>query len=397
MKVLVLDEWLPYPADTGKKLRTYNLMRHLTRAAEVTYVYYGKGGEPLPPDWGPGTRLVAVPDLRPAKGSTAYWLRVALNVLRPLPFSAEFASSPRLVETLARLVRENPFDVLLCEGAGYARMLAVIPHPHRVLMAHNVEHLQWIRFAKARRSPVIKVFAWWQHRKMHAYETWLFRRYQRITTVSAEDRELLLRMVPHPNVQVVENGVDLDYFRPQPGERDRNRVAFSGSMDAFSNADAAAYYVWNIHPLVRARRPDAEFSIVGKDPDEYTRNLASVQGVHVTGSVPDVRPYAGRAAAAVVPLRIGGGSRLKILEAMAMGVVVVSTTIGAEGLAVTPGKDILIADQPQQFADAVLECMERGPRIAEIESRASALVRERYSWERIGREMTRMILGDQAS
>jgi len=203
-----------------------------------------------------------------------------------------------------------------------------------------------------------------------------------VIAVSPADAAVLRDEFGAPRVSVIETGVDTDYFRPtDPGLREPDHVVFVGSMDWLPNEDAVRWFVEEILARIRTRRPAARLTIVGRDPPAAVRALGNGgRGVTVTGRVPDVRTWLARASAVVVPLRIGSGTRLKIFEAMACGAAVVSTTIGAEGLAVTPGRDILLADAPEQFAAAVVELLEDPARARALGERARRLVEERFDW-----------------
>jgi glycosyltransferase involved in cell wall biosynthesis len=181
----------------------------------------------------------------------------------------------------------------------------------------------------------------------------------------------------------VPTGVDTDYFRPSGTPARATELVFTGSMDWLPNQDAMRYFCRHVLPLVRANEPGARLTIVGRSPTPAVLSLAKEAGVRVTGRVDDVRPYMDDAAVYIVPLRIGGGTRLKIFEAMAMGKAVVSTTVGAEGLPVADGEHLLIADEPQSFADAVVRVIrDRGQR-ERLGSAARALVLERYDWSAV--------------
>jgi glycosyltransferase involved in cell wall biosynthesis len=196
-------------------------------------------------------------------------------------------------------------------------------------------------------------------------------------------------MAPDARVSVIENGVDVGYYsgfkgRRRTDEARRYRVVFVGSMDYHANADAAVYFAREVWPMMRQHKPELVFTIVGRNPTPEVRALAALPGIEVTGTVDDVRPYYREALAAVVPLRIGGGSRLKILEAMAAGVPVISTRLGAEGLTIHDGQNIILAETPDDFRHALLDFFENTEQWQRLSSAASTLVRTRYDWSAIG-------------
>ena len=199
---------------------------------------------------------------------------------------------------------------------------------------------------------------------------------------------------------VVPNGVDLDYFHVLPQPIQRRHLVFTGSMDWRPNQDAARYFVREILPLLKQVRPELECTFVGRNPPADIERLADIPGVHITGTVGDVRPYVERAAVYIVPLRIGGGSRLKILEALAMGRAVVSTTVGAEGLDVVHDKHLLLADDPRTFADCVLRLLDDQQRCRSLSTEGRRLVEQHYGWDALADRFgnfVREVVGDATS
>ena len=221
---------------------------------------------------------------------------------------------------------------------------------------------------------------------MLRFEERTLARFDGVLAVSDADRETLHALYPgaiRQPVHVVPTGVDTEFFSPAPSEPGSRNLVFTGSMDWLPNEDAMNYFCRDILPLVRAEQPDVTLSIVGRTPTPAVKRLAEVPGVTVTGRVDDVRPYMKAAAVYVVPLRIGGGTRLKIFEAMSMAKAVVSTTVGAEGLPVTSGGNAMLADQPASFARAIVELLRDVDRRAALESAARALVVEHYDWSAV--------------
>jgi glycosyltransferase involved in cell wall biosynthesis len=225
-----------------------------------------------------------------------------------------------------------------------------------------------------------------QWRRMLRFERAALERFELVLAVSDTDARTFERLYPRAlraPVHVVQTGVDTTYFSPAPDAARPAHLVFTGSMDWLPNEDGVVHFVEEILPRIRSRMPGVTFSIVGRAPTPAVRRLADQTGIEVTGRVDDVRPHVAAAHVYVVPLRIGGGTRLKIFEAMAMGKAVVSTTIGAEGLPVTDGRDIVIADGPEAFADAVVRVIDQPEVRQRIESAARRLVVERYDWSSV--------------
>jgi glycosyltransferase involved in cell wall biosynthesis len=209
------------------------------------------------------------------------------------------------------------------------------------------------------------------------------------TVCSERERNLLLERVPNARIEVIGNGVDVDFFSNIRESSPRRSLIFVGSMDYHANIDAALYFANEVWPLVRDRRPDLEFVIVGSRPAPEILALRSQPGITVTGTVDDVRPFYGRALAVVAPVRVASGTRLKVLEAMAAGVPVISTTLGVEGLTVTAGNDVLVADAPAEMADTVAALDTESPLWQSIARNARELVKTRYDWPIIGERLRR--------
>ena len=224
---------------------------------------------------------------------------------------------------------------------------------------------------------------------MLRFEGRTLRRFDGVLAVSDADRSTFARLYPGAidgDVHIVATGVDTEFFSPSPSPPAGRGLVFTGSMDWLPNEDGMLYFVREILPLIRAQEPDVTLSIIGRSPTPAVRRLAEEGGVEVTGSVDDVRPHIAAGRVYIVPLRIGGGTRLKIFEAMGMAKAIVSTTIGAEGLPVTSGRDIAIADEPASFADAVVRLIRDDAARQQLEAAARTLVVERYDWSAVAQD-----------
>jgi glycosyltransferase involved in cell wall biosynthesis len=258
-----------------------------------------------------------------------------------------------------------------------------------VLFEHNVEHMIWRRVAGLERRPA--------RRALLEIEAWKVRHAERraceaadlVVAVSEDDRRRLQALAPRSRCVAIPTGVDTTYFKPSTAPEIPNRLVFTGSMDWFPNEDAIGHFIDAILPRIRTEMPDVTLSVVGRNPSAALRARAEGAGVVVTGTVDDVRPYVDEAALYIVPLRAGGGTRLKIFEALAMGKAVVSTTVGAEGLAVTPGRDVAIADRPDEFAQTVIALLRDRVRRQALGRAGRLLVQRRYSWEQVSSEFDR--------
>jgi len=252
-----------------------------------------------------------------------------------------------------------------------------------VLFTHNVESEIWRRHRDTRTRVIPRALMASQYRKMLRFERNALTRFDGVLAVSDADAAAFARLYPgaiRQPVHVVPTGVDVEYFSASPSAAASKTVVFTGSMDWLPNEDAMLFFCREILPLVRSEEPDTRLVIVGRAPTPAVQALAREHVVEVTGRVDDVRPYMDAAAVYVVPLRIGGGTRLKIFEAMAMGKAVVSTSVGAEGLPVVHGDHLVLADEPRAFARSVVRLLRDVDRRRQLEHAARTLVVEHYDW-----------------
>ena len=393
MKILWLNAGLLLPLDKGGKLRTWHLMRHLARRHAITYLSFAEPDQPEEDVQGMrevAERVITVPRTDPGKGSVQFYADVAKYVLHPVPYAVAKYRSPEYSQRVRALLEDDSFDLVVADFLPpVVNMPDRLPCPS-VLFTHNVEAEIWRRHFETARHPLKRALLHGQWSRMLAFERKALDHFDLVLTVSQKDRETFQQLYPSMNRRyyVVPTGVDTGFF--SPADRARNSspgLVFTGSMDWLPNEDGMLHFCRDILPLVRREAPDVTLTIVGRAPTAAIKRLADEAGIVVTGRVEDVRPYIADATVYVVPLRIGGGTRLKIFEAMSMGRTVVSTTIGAEGLPVTPGQDIEIADEPEPFARAVLQLLRDEGQRRRLEQAARQLVVERYDWTVVAQEM----------
>src|SRR5918994_456388 len=388
MKILWLSAGLLLPLDKGGKLRTWHLMRYLARRHHITFLSFADPDTPEAHRAGMSevcAELVTVPRREPAKGSLTFLLDAASYVVRRLPYAVGKYRSAHLQARLVNLLATGEFDLVVCDFlAPVANVPPHLPCPS-VLFTHNVEAEIWRRHAETARSPLRKALLSAQWRRTVRLERDAVRRFDLVLAVSDTDRRTLLQAYGplRQAVHVVPTGVDTRYFADVAGAVRPRHMVFTGSMDWLPNEDGMLYFVRDVLPLIRREEPDATLAIVGRAPTPAIVKLGSEYGVEVTGRVDDVRPHVAAGAVYVVPLRIGGGTRLKIFEAMAMGKAVVSTTVGAEGLPVGPGHDIVVADEPARFAQAVVRLFRSEEDRARISEAGRRLVTEQYDWSAV--------------
>ncbi len=388
MRILWLKSDLLLPLDKGGKLRTWHLMRHLAQRHAITYLAFKEPGQPAADVDGMhqvAARVETVTRSEPAKGTVRFYADAAMHLVDRLPYAVGKYRSREFKQRLNALLETGDFDLIVCDFLFPAVNLPKrLPCP-AVIFTHNVESEIWRRHAE-NKTGVPKALYRAQYQRMLRYEGATLRRFEGVLAVSDADRDTFAALYPgaiSQPVHVVPTGVDTDYFAPAPSDPASRELVFTGSMDWLPNEDAMQYFCRDILPLIRAQEPDVHLSIVGRTPTPAVKRLAEDHGVTVTGRVDDVRPYMKEAAVYIVPLRIGGGTRLKIFEAMSMAKAVVSTTIGAEGLPVTHGANAMLADEPVSFARDVVRLLRDPGRRGEIETAARALVVEHYDWSAV--------------
>ncbi len=389
MKILFLTPQAPYPPHKGTALRNWGLIAGLALRHQVSLLSFQTSGQelqPAPPLIAACARVETVP--QPAR-TLRDRLRDMLTTRQP-DMALRLASkqySQRLADWLVR----EPFDVVHVEGIELAPYLNIVeaarPRPFVVFDDHNCEYLLQQRTCLTDlRAPTRwfgAAYSFVQWRRLRRYEAQVCRRADRVLAVSAADAAALRKLVPGLDVTIVPNGIDTQTYTPAPSYPHAPTLVFTGTMDFRPNVDAVLWFARKVLPRVRAEVPEARFVVVGQRPHRRLDGLRGDPAVTLTGWVEDVRPYIAGAAVYVAPLRMGGGTRLKLLEAMAMGRPVVATRLGAEGYPVTDGRELLLADTPADFAAAVvalLRAPEQEGRRAELGQIARSFVEQRYDW-----------------
>jgi glycosyltransferase involved in cell wall biosynthesis len=304
-----------------------------------------------------------------------------------LPHSISKYCRPEVARHLREVVAAEAYDVILCDFLSPAAVIPFDCGVPVVIFTHNVETMIWRRHLDVAKNPIWRFVFKREYEKMREAERRYLNRATHVLTVSDTDTAMFARDIDRAKIATIPTGVDIGYFQPMNGEEPANLV-FTGSMDWMPNVDGIAYFVEQILPLIRKQHPQAMLWVVGRKPDRVIRAMAEKDPrIQVTGTVEDIRPYIAKSAVYIVPLRVGSGTRLKIFEAMAMGKAVVSTTIGAEGLPVTSGLDIVLADEPHHFADEVCRLLESATERKRIGKAARMLVEEKYSWEVVAKQV----------
>ncbi|HEY2962934.1 MAG TPA: glycosyltransferase [Pyrinomonadaceae bacterium] len=388
MRILWLKTELLHPVDKGGKIRTYNMLKELKREHHVTYLTLDDGAASAD-DRAKATEycheLVCVPHQRREKFTPGFYFELLLNLVSSQPYAIKKYTTTAMLREITELERKQAFDLLVCDFLAPAANVPRSLKTPTVLFQHNVEAMIWKRHYEVQTNPARKAYLYGQWRKMWKFEKEMCRRFDCVIAVSADDREKMKREYGADAVFNVPTGVDTEFFRPTRSiKASSHNIVFTGSMDWLPNEDAIRYFMREIMPRVKEKVSDATLTVVGRNPPpalvEMSKEDASLI---ITGRVDDVRPYMERAAAYIVPLHIGGGTRLKIFEAMAMEKAVVSTTVGAEGLPLTDGVELLLADEPQAFANAVVKVLTDSSYASELGQRAAENVRQNHGWRQV--------------
>ena len=385
MKILWIKAGGVVPADTGGKIRSLHILRELARRHAVTlFTFYPQHAEDRHGGLKEFQEVIAIPLALPSRRTLRDYVDYARLFFSPHPYSMQkYYAYPEIRRRLNAVIAGGSFDALICDFIHPAGMIDWTAPVPKILFTHNVEAQIWKRQSEVAANPVWKLVYEREARALAQAERRYLELADYVLTVSEPDRAFFAQYVSPDRIAAIPTGVDVDYFRPACGEQAGNSIVFTGSMDWMPNEDSMSFFTAEIFPKIVAEIPDARLWIVGRRPSRTVLALAG-ERVQVTGDVEDIRPYVNRAPVYIVPLRCGSGTRIKIFEAMAMGKAVVSTSIGAEGLPVSHGRNILIADDPGEFAGSVMRVL-RDRELAERLGRAAReLVETEFSWGAVG-------------
>ena len=378
-----------WPSTTGGRVRSLQIVSELARRHQVTVVTtHGAGDDPegLKRRLSHCHQVLSFPYVPPKLGSAAFPAAVARSWMSTYPVDLWKWQEPQVRQQVRSLFDSGAIDLCVSDflfAAANVPMRSGVPV---VLFEHNVEYLIWQRLCALETRPLRRALFEIEWRKLRAREADACRQADLTIAVSEDDRRRLEALAPGIRAASIPTGVDTSYFTPNGRPERGNRLVFSGSMDWHPNEDAVVYFADAILPRIRAEIPDATLTVVGRNPTARLREVASRAGIDITGTVDDVRPSIGEAAVYVVPLRAGGGTRLKIFEALAMAKPVVSTTVGAEGLALEDGRHFLAADDPDTFAGSVIGLLRSPSRRQALGRAGRDLVDAYYSWPTVACE-----------
>ncbi len=389
MRVLFISRWYPYPPDNGSRIRVFNLIRQLSRQHEITLVSFVEN--PVSP-----ARVAEMESYCHSVHTVPYRqfnssrLKALLGIFSTRPRSEVDTYSREMHDLVKGAGANTPFDVVIASQRDCAPYALLLKHTPRVFEEVELAtiHEQFI----CQRNLVSRIrygLTWWKYAR---YVSRLLFRFDGCTVVSEQEQELILSITrdSQPPV-IVPNGVDLAINSGTFGAVQPDTLIYSGALTYDANFDAMEFFLRDVFPAVKVQRPNATLRITGGYAGVPIERLALGDGVELTGYLDDIQSAVAQSWACVVPLRVGGGTRLKILEAMALGTPVVSTSKGAEGLQVTPGKDILISDDPGDFARTLVRLFEDEGLRRKLSAAGRRLVEEKYSWEMCVRRLEQLL------
>jgi polysaccharide biosynthesis protein PslH len=394
MKILWIARTCPYPPNDGEKIRVFNLIKNLCHH-DITLVFRAMHdnefqGVSVLSQYCRQVRYAYIPSPT-SHLERARWCLPFLFTRYPISLATVYFRE--IADILQELCAEETYDVVHVEHSSltiYLDALKFKNNPYTILTLHNVDYVRNIRVMANTPAGIYKLFLYYNQIKFKAWEVDSIMRYDKVITVSSTDRETIEQMGISNDIDVVPNGVDTENLKLIAGRAMTKSILFVASMDSEANHDGAMFFLEQIFPLIRSRVPSVSLYLVGRNPRAQLSAFHDKDGVFVTGEVADVREFYERAAVAIVPLRSGGGTRLKILEAMALGIPVVSTTVGCEGLNVENGKHLVVVDEPKRFADAVIEIFDNEKLCRSLVQASRKVVEEQYDWRTIAAQQDRL-------
>ena len=387
LTVLFFSQRFPLPMDTGGKIRTGKMLEYLKGVFDITLicnVESPKDDPFLDQVQQLCSEFHAVPWKELGKYSLGFYLRVLARMWSRYPVAVQNDYSEILESKIESLVGAKSYDLLICDFLQPTLNFRNVMKGQRTLLfQHNVESLIVKRHYETASNLLMKLFWYGQWKKMVRYEEITCRRFNGVVTVSETDKAMLENEFGAENVFAIPTGVDTSYFSPNGVRPEPYSLIYVGSMDWLPNEDAMRFFSEQILPLIKQKVPEVKLTIVGRNPsDSLLHVLKRYPEITIVGRVDDVRPYVSQHCVFIVPLRIGGGTRIKVFEAMAMGKAIVSTTIGTEGLPLDTGEYVLQADSPSSFSEAVIRLLLSDADRKKLERAARNFVEQNCSWEK---------------
>lgn len=399
MRILIIAHKVPYPPLGGATLRNFNLLKECSKNNEIHLITFVQEPYLRDPDKLQSSidvlkkycKVVKVFRIPTDKNKLGWYLLLFSNLFSLTPYSCWRFWSYGMVKTIKEHLKKYSYDLIEIGTIALVKYAKLAPHLPKLLIHHNIESQLLYRRSKTEKGFLARTYIAFQTYKLIRLERKACEVFDYHTTVSELDKQTLQENCPNINVAVIDNGVDTDFFQPQNLSSEENTLVFTGGMHWYPNADAMLFFAREIWPILKKKIPNIKINVIGlAPPEELVEYSKNDPHLNVLGFVDDVRPYVAKAAVYVVPIRVGGGTRLKILDAMAQGKAIVSHSIGAEGLHVTNGKDILIANEPKQFANEVIKLIRNEKLRKKIEVSARETAENLYSWKKIAPKLQKV-------
>ncbi len=369
MKAIFLVRDLPDSRTNGYKKRNFYLLKELEKA-KIDVILFRED------------------EICASVNGKSKLLNAFLSLFTNIPFSVITRRLPLVKKSISVYIAKNPVDMIICDSVYRALNIPLDFKGKKILFEHNIESMIVKRYADAEKNIFKRIFAHIEYLKLSAFQRKIWKKFDTCIVCSELDKKILRDEINHKNIFVINNGVDINYFTPNSQLPTPNSIIYTGQIGWYPNEDAVMYFARDIFPLIKKKNPGVRFWVVGEKPSNRIKSLAKDDNsITVTGFVDDVRSLMEKASVFVVPLRIGGGTRLKILEALSMQKAVVSTSIGCEGLDVEDNKHILIKDKPIEFANAVSELLKNETLRTSLGNNGRRLVEEKYDWQTVFKDL----------
>jgi sugar transferase (PEP-CTERM/EpsH1 system associated) len=393
MNILFLTKEVPFPPDNGHRNRSFHMLEGLAKKHSISLICFGNSQTDE-------NRIEGIKQycdsitIIPAKkqqNRLSFLFLAFSGILSFLPNAIKSRYSPEMKEKVEKLLQNDKIECVLCDSIYQAVHLSKQKRAKTILAEHNIESLIIYRYFLIERNLFKKLYAFLEWVKFRSFENKTWPIFDKCMVVSDPEKEEISKRTVQRNIEIIPNGVDTNYFNFNNVKEKPLSLIYTGQMDWHPNIDAMDYFLRKIFPLIKAQIPDISFCILGHKPPKKIQILAERSHSIITGFVDDVRSYVAEASVFVVPLRIGSGTRLKILEAMSMGKPIVSTSIGCEGLEVTNGENIVIADEPALFANQVIKLLQDPVLRKKLGSAARRTVEEKYTWDKITEKLNMVV------
>lgn len=394
MNILFLSTRLTYPPVGGHFQRTFNLIKAISKSHDVYFVSFSQKNLSKAKEYEyveamkKYCRDCVVVDLPMERSGLIFLFTFFKSLFSGKPLIAYKYYCSSFAHKISEILLKIPIDFVHFDMLPLVEYRSLIKqNTHCILTEHNVEYLRYQRWFPIEKDLLKKLYIKFQCKNLKRYEIESIKKFEHCITVSPSDKNVLLKQLPNHSFIVIPNGTDLEYFRPSVSFPKPNTLVWVGGMTMWPNRDAIVYFLEEILPLLLKRKPNIEFRIIGNRPPSVLQKYSKKGIVKVFGFVDDIRPIVNDSMVYIAPLRIGSGTKLKILDAMAMGKAIVTTSIGAEGIDVQHGKDIMIGDTPESFTDNIITLLEDRELNRDIGLAARKTVETLYGWDKIGSEL----------